>query len=91
MICQIEDTTKDYQLSAHGRKTVRIIDEIVLPNSNTVSAAEFIRRVSEYPDFPDPESGSPSMEMPADIVKPLKRRERTMNSSMRSSGATPSS
>jgi PBSX family phage terminase large subunit len=53
VICQIEDTTKDYQIRAHGRKTVRVLDEIVLPNSNTVSAAEeFIRRVTEYQGFP---------------------------------------
>jgi phage terminase large subunit len=54
VICQIEDTTKDYQVRAHGRKTVRVLDEIVLPNSNTVSAAEeFIRRVSDYDGLPD--------------------------------------
>jgi hypothetical protein len=54
VICQIEDTTKDWRRPYDGRKVVRVLEEIVLPNSNTVSAAEeFIHRVSEYENVPD--------------------------------------
>jgi len=53
VICQIEDTTKDWTRPYDGRKIVRVLDEIVLPNSNTVSAAaEFINRVTAYEDLP---------------------------------------
>jgi hypothetical protein len=54
VICQIEDTTKDWRRPYDGGKVIRVLEEIVLPSSNTVSAAEeFIRRVNGYENLPE--------------------------------------
>ena len=57
MICQIEEWKRTaWATGAHEtRGILHVLDEIVIPNSNTVEAAEqFMERVRGYPNLPLP-------------------------------------
>jgi PBSX family phage terminase large subunit len=56
VICQIEENkTRSWPPYYTATKRLRVLDEIVLSDSNTQdAAAEFIRRTSELRDFPNP-------------------------------------
>jgi len=55
VICQIDEPKPNVLMTHYARRgVVRVLDEIVLPDSRTVPAAkEFIRRALLLPDVPD--------------------------------------